>query len=155
MGDISVLGVVMRWLHISGAIVAVGSSIVTLVALLPSMQGLPDETRSSLHESIRKRLAMLFMIGITALLVSGFYNYLLNEIPQHRGDGPYHGLMGVKILMAFVVFFFGSALVGRSAAFEGIRRKRRRWLTVNIVLALIIVAIAAVLRAMPNTNIDG
>ncbi|MCG8405517.1 MAG: hypothetical protein MI923_10005 [Phycisphaerales bacterium] len=152
MGDINVLSVLMRWLHISGAVVAVGGSVFALIALLPAMRGLSDEIRSDLHEAIRKRFAMLFMISVTALLVSGFYNYLLNEIPQHKGDGLYHGLMGAKILLAFVVFFLGSALVGRAAAFEGIRRRRKRWMTVNILLALIIIALAALLRAMPNTT---
>ena len=152
MGDINVLSVLMRWLHISGAVVAVGGSVFALIALLPAMRGLSDEIRSDLHEAIRKRFAMLFMISVTALLVSGFYNYLLNEIPQHKGDGLDHSLMGAKILLAFVVFFLGSALVGRAAAFEGIRRRRKRWMTVNILLALIIIALAALLRAMPNTT---
>ena len=81
---------------------------------------------------------------------TGFYNFIVKEIPDHKGQGLYHGLMGAKIILAMIVFFVGSALVGRSKAFEGLRRKRRRWMRRNVILLLVILALAAVLRAMPE-----
>jgi len=164
MENISVLDVIMRWLHLIGAIVAVGGSVFALFVLLPSISGLSEEIRSEVYESVRSRFSKLFMFAITALLISGFYNYLGNEMSRHEGQSAYHILMGIKIMLAMGVFFLGSVLLGRSAAFEGIRRKRKRWMVRNILLALLIVALAAVLAKMPDggmanhekqtTNID-
>ncbi len=151
MNLLDLLDLLMRWLHITGAIVAGGGSIFALFALLPAMLSLQDEVRSDLHERIRRRFVVMFMASVVALLVSGFYNYLRNEIPSHQGQGLYHGLMGLKILLAFAVFFLGSALTGRAPAFAGIRAKRKRWLGVNIFLVLVIVALAGILRSIPDT----
>jgi len=150
MENISVLDIIMRWLHLIGAIVAIGGSIFALFVLLPSISGLAEDIRSEIYESVRSRFSKLFMFAIAALLISGFYNYLGNEMSNHEGQSAYHILMGIKIMLAMGVFFLGSALLGRSAAFEGIRRKRRRWMVRNILLALLIIAIAAVLAKMPD-----
>ena len=48
--------------------------------------------------------------------------------------------MGTKIILAFIVFFLASVLVGRSARFEPLRRDRKKWLVITIVVAFIIVA---------------
>jgi uncharacterized membrane protein len=149
MGDPDVFSIVVRWLHITGAIVAAGGAVFALVVVLPALHGVPEEARAGLHEAIRRRYAMLFHAAITALLLTGFYNYIALKAPEHKGQAAYHGLMGVKILLAFGVILLGSALTGRSAVFEAIRRRRKRYLALNVVLALAIVAIGAVLRAMP------
>jgi hypothetical protein len=41
-------------------------------------------------------------------------------------------------------------LTGRSPAFENVRRKRRFYLSVNVLLGLAIIALGAVLRAIPD-----
>ena len=64
-------------------------------------------------------------------LLSGFYNYLAVSVPKHQGDRAYHGLMGTKIILAFIVFFLASVLVGRSARFEPLRRDRKKWLLIT------------------------
>lgn len=84
--------------------------------------------------------------GILLFLISGFYNYLVIARPMHPGDKIYHMLMGIKILLAFVIFFFASALVGRSKAFEGMRRNAKAWQLLMIVLAAVIVGISGYLK---------
>ena len=84
--------------------------------------------------------------GIVLFLLTGFYNYLVVAVPQHHGDKLYHMLMGIKIVAAFGVFFLAEALVGRSAAFAGLRQGRKTWLLVLIVVAFAIVAISSLLR---------
>lgn len=147
--EVQFFGVLMRWMHITGAVMTAGGTIFGLFVMLPSLRGLENEVRSDIMESVRKRFLMVFMVGMTALVVSGFYNYIVNEIPDHRGQGLYHGLMGAKIVLAMTVFFVGSVLLGRSKAFEGLRRKRRRWMRRNVILLLVILVLAAILRAMP------
>ncbi len=151
MNDINWLDLTFRWLHLVAAIIAVGGAVFARFALLPAMHLVPEDARGQFHEAIRARFSRLIMVSIALLLVTGFYNYLRNEVPAHHGQGLYHGLMGTKILAALAVFFIASALVGRSPAFEPIRAKRKRWLTLNVLLGLTIVAIGAILRAIPDT----
>jgi hypothetical protein len=81
------------------------------------------------------------MAGISLLLVTGFYNYL-----AVKHEPRYHMLMGIKILLAFGVFFLASALTGRSAGLAGIRRDAPKWLGILIGLAALIVAIGGYLK---------
>lgn len=150
MADINWLNVIVRVMHVVGAIIAVGGAIFAIFAVLPAAQVIPEESKKHFHEAIRRRFAMLVMISITLLMLSGFYNYLVNELPAHKGQSAYNAMMGVKILLAFAVFFLASAMTGKSPAFEGMRKKRKRWMTVNVLLAFVIIAIGAVLRAMPD-----
>jgi len=151
MPHIDILNVIVRWMHIVGAVIAVGGAIFAAFVLLPAVHPIPQEARPSFLEAIRKGYARLVMIAVTLLVLSGFFNYIRNEMPAHKGQGAYHALMSVKILFAFIVFFLASALTGRSPAFEKFRQRRKRYLTLNILLAFTILALGAVLRAFPDT----
>ena len=82
---------------------------------------------------------------MTQFLISGFYNYY-RAIPNHDGDGLYHALVGTKMLLALIVFFFASVLVGRAAKFERWRQQPQSILRAMIVLSLLIVAISGFLK---------
>ena len=84
-------------------------------------------------------------IGIALFLISGFYNYM-QAIPQHRGQGLYHALVGTKMLLALGVFFLAAALVGRSEKLEPMRQNRGKWLKVLVVLSAAIVAISGFVK---------
>lgn len=129
--------------------VAVGGAIFTLFAVMPAVQVIPDDAKGYFHKALLGRFGKLLMFSIGLLLLTGFYNYLVNERVAHKGQAIYHGLMGAKILLALGVFFIASVLTGSSPAFEGLRKKRKRWLTLNVLMALAVVAIGAVLRAIP------
>lgn len=149
MEDINWLNVVSRFLHITAAMIAVGGAIFALFAVLPAVQVIPEDAKGHFHKTLLRRFGMLLMFSIGLLLLTGFYNYLINERVAHKGQAIYHALMGVKILLALGVFFIASVLTGSSPAFEGMRRKRKRWLTVNVLMALAVVALGAVLRSIP------
>ena len=150
MQNVDFVNVVVRFLHLSAAIIAVGGAIFSLMVILPSIKAAPQEVREGLVESVRRRTARLVMLAITLLLLTGFYNYIANEVPAHKGQAHYHALMGFKIILAMAVFFLASSLAGRSAAFEGMRKRRGFWLMLNVLLGLAVVAIGAVLRAIPE-----
>lgn len=147
--ELILLGV--RWVHIFGAIAAAGAAVFALVVVVPAMAKMPEDARKAFHEAARPRFAMLMGIAILALVASGFYNYIFVMRPRHVGNSTYDMLMGIKILLAFVVFFVASALTGRSPAFQKIRDKRKLWLTINVLLASAIVLIAGILKAMPTS----
>jgi len=146
--ELDYLGILFRWMHILAAVTAVGGTIFVRVALLPSIAVLPDDQRKALHEQVRSRWIKFVMGAILFLLASGFYNIIMKEKPPGV-TALYHALFGIKFLLALVIFFVASALVGRSPALAGIRANARFWLTLNMVLAITVVCISGVLRALP------
>lgn len=143
--SIDIFGILFRWMHILAAIAAVGGMIFMRLALMPSLVVLSDESRKSLHEAVRSRWSKVVMAAIALLLASGLYNFVVTwqrfELP-----GYYVPLFAVKAVLALVIFFIASALVGRAAAFEKVRRNARFWLTLNLTLAILLVCISGVLR---------
>ncbi len=147
------IALLSRWAHILAAITAVGGTIYVRYALLPSVATLPDEQRRTLVEALRSRWSKAVMISIVFLLASGLYNFIviarsLNTSGEAmQGIKPmYHALFGVKFLLALGIFFIASALVGRSAAFEKVRANAKRWATVNVVLAVVLVCLSGYMR---------
>jgi uncharacterized membrane protein len=146
MDSIEILNVASRWVHVATAIVVVGGTVFMRFVLTPAAEQLPQAEHDRLRGLVMGRWRKFVMAGIALFLLSGFYNYLAVAVPKHHGDKVYHALLGVKIITAFVVFFLASVLVGRSARFESLRRDRKKWLLVLIVLAFAIVLISSFLK---------
>ena len=136
------IAIVSRWTHIGTAIVLVGGTCFLRFVLAPAAAQLPDEHHAKLKELVMKTWKKFVHAGIALFLVSGFYNFLVVQVPLHRGDKLYHALMGTKILLALAIFFIASALVGRSKTFEGMRRNSKLWQSVILLLAAIVVGIS-------------
>lgn len=146
--------VLSRWIHIGTVIVLVGGSAFMRFALMPAAAELPDDQHEALRARIFARWRKIVGIGIGLILISGLYNYV-RAIPLHRGQGLYHGLIGSKIIIALVVFFLASALVGRSGKFEPLRQNAKKWLGVLLLLAAIIVGISGYAKvAIPKVAAD-
>ncbi len=137
---------ISRWIHVGTSIVLVGGSVFMRFVLAPAAATLPDAEHTALRERVIGTWKRFVHIGILLFLLSGFYNYLAVALPNHKGDKLYHALMGTKIILAFVVFFIASALVGKSAGLQKIRDKRNTWLLVLILLAAVIVGIGGFLK---------
>lgn len=93
---------------------------------------------------------MLVMASALFLLVSGFYNYILAIRAARAGvtelPSGYHPIIGTKIILAMVIFLLASLLAGRSSASEKVRDKASMWLTINSLLAVIVVCLASYLK---------
>jgi len=139
-----------RWAHVGTAIVLIGGSVFMRFALLPAAAKLSDEEHDKLREGIMSTWRKFIRIGILLFIISGFYNFS-RMVPNHKGDSLYHALVGTKILLAFAVFFLASALAGRSKTFEGMRQNRKKWLTVTVLLAAIIVGISGFVKVRKYT----
>lgn len=144
--DRIVVDILSRWLHVIFAIVLLGGGIFIRFVLQPAAAELPEDQHAALHGRVIARWKRLVMITIGLLLLSGLYNYIFVMIPKHKGDGLYHGLMGGKMILAFVVFFLVSALTGKSAGLQKIRDNARLWTSITVVLGLVIVMIAGFLK---------
>ena len=147
----------LRWAHILAAIVAVGGLVFARFGLLPALGGLDEETRDRIHDRIRRAWLPWVIGAITLLLASGLANFLLfNARVKEEGWAAgewmratnYHALFGAKFLLALVVFYLASGLVGRGAGTAWIRRDRATWLSVTIGLAVAVVMLSGWMRQL-------
>ena len=142
---------VMRWLHVVGAVVAVGATVLMRFGVLPALATLPNG--EEILDAIRKPYKRLIHSAIGILLLTGLYNYIvvaipkvraLREIPQYAGSiSSYHSIMGAKILLSLALFGIAMALL---APVPSMHAQRKTWLSVNVVLGLLILLLAAYLR---------
>jgi uncharacterized membrane protein len=141
-----VLSLVFRWLHIGPAIVLVGGTAFMLFVLLPAAKELPDAEHQKLRAAVLKRWKQFVHVGIGLFLISGFYNYLAIQGPLHKGDGMYHMLMGMKMLMALGVFGIAEIMVGRSKLADKFRQNSSKYLAINLTLAVAILMLSGFLK---------
>ncbi|MBT3211620.1 MAG: hypothetical protein HOK57_01590 [Planctomycetaceae bacterium] len=154
----------LRWMHIFGAVILVGGLCFTRFALLPALADTDDNTREKIQEKIRRKWLPWVIIGITLLLVSGLTNFILFNSTvksQEWGDGQwmrqtsYHAIFGVKFLLALGVFYFASGLFGRGSGTAWIRSDRMRWLGVTLGLVVAVIMLSSWLRNLhmgPNQS---
>ena len=154
----------LRWVHVLAACVAVGGLVFARFGLLPALQNLDPATRDGIHDRIRRAWMPWVMGAITLLLASGLANFLLfNARVREEGwaDGEwmrqtgYHALFGAKFLLAMLVFFFASGLVGRGRGTQWMRNDRATWLTVALGLAVAVVMLSGWMRQLhvgPNPS---
>lgn len=138
------IDLLFRWMHILPAITMVGATIFMRLALHPSVESLPADQRKALQAAIRSRWAKVVMISIALLLISGLVNYVRFSQRYDFSGTPYHPMLGVKMLLSLPIFFIASRLTGRSQGAERFREKAGFWMTTNIVLAVLVVALGGV-----------
>ncbi len=153
-----VVALLSRLLHILASMAAVGGPMFVLLALSPAMRGLADRDRATLQDAIRRRWSKVVMAAILFLTLTGLYNFFaFRAASGHWGEvwqsgsansKLYNMLFGVKFLLALAIFFVASALSGRSAGLAKFRENAKTWLTVQLVLAVLVVAIAGQMRFM-------
>lgn len=146
MDQIDIVQVIARWLHIIPVIVLVGGTVFARFFVMPAAEGLPDAEHAKLRDAVMSRWRYVVHACIGLILLSGFYNLIKmasKTVPT------WHILVGVKILLALVVFFIASALVGRSKGLAPLRANPRRWMAITVALALVIVLMSGVLRYLP------
>lgn len=153
MDEINVSVLVLRWLHIGAAIVAVGGAVFVRFALRPSVETVLDESaRERLMEAIRRRWSKFVHGSVALLLLTGGANFVILAIPPKVEPVPYHWIFGVKFLAAMSVFLIASALVGKGPAFAAIRKRSASSLSLLLVLAALIVLLSGLLNQVRNTQ---
>ena len=141
---------VLRYLHILGAIALMGGTIFMRFALVPTLPELDEKTRAALHEGVRSRWAKFVMLSAALLLISGIANLGIagaryNFAPP-VGNMMYNILAGSKLILALPIFLFASLLTGRTEAAKKFQANRAMWLNVNLALAVLMVLIGGFLR---------
>jgi uncharacterized membrane protein len=146
------LMLVVRWLHILAAALALGVPWYVRLVLMPAMATLDEEQRARFQEALTKRWRMIVHLLILVFLATGFYTFLV--VARWKAFDPedrkwYHMIFGVKFLIALAMFTISSGLAGRSKLFAPMRQTGHLWLGVLLLLGLLIVALSGVLRFMP------
>ncbi len=146
--SIDLIEVLFRWLHIAAVIVAIGGAFFTAAILRPAAgRTLAADADVQLRNAVMTRWRRVVHICIGLILISGLAGayYVMRRGPL---PAAYLPLLAVKVLVSLGVFFLASALVGRSAAFAGLRQRAGRWLALLIALAALIVLLAGLLRSL-------
>jgi len=137
--DSAVLQILMRYVHIVSAIMAVGGLSFMLLCLLPVVRVLDDGFSEAWIRLIRARFHKILWISIGGLVISGLYNWVLLG-PTYKAMGALgNALIGIKVLLAMIMF--GTVWVGQ----VGILRPKVCQM-INIHLAAAIILLAAALR---------
>lgn len=149
MHGIDFIAVLSRWLHIGSVIVLVGGTVFMRYVLMPASEPLEPAEHEKLRDRIMNRWKALVHGLIAILVLTGIYN-IINRFQTGKPVVTYHILLTVKILLALFILFVASALVGRSKGLQPLRDNRKRWLTINIAIAAIVLLISNLLRFLPN-----
>ncbi len=154
MGSNLILDILSRIFHVGTAICLAGGTVYTLFVLLPALRSADENTRNNIFSGVSRYWKRFVHLGTALLLLTGFYNYF-QQMKLHDDDGLYHALIGIKMILAFAVFFLAAVLVGSSAKFESMRKSRPRYLGLIVLFLAIIVAISGVLkvRGVPTESI--
>ncbi|MEW6250697.1 MAG: hypothetical protein AB1716_08605 [Planctomycetota bacterium] len=148
-----VLAVVLRILHIGGAVVLGGALVYQLTAVQPALRRLDGPARDELAERLIRAWSVLLWAAVAVLLASGLLNYLLIKIPEYRPrpyKGAYHGLIGLKILAGLALFHAGAMLALPFGGRPKTRAQAPRWLAWGTLLLAVIIVLGAVLRYLPS-----
>jgi hypothetical protein len=139
------LNLIMRWLHIFSVIAAVGATVFMRFVLVPSLVNLNDETRTQFLKNLAAKLRILIHSAIGGILLSGLYN---THLLWKSSIAPYGLIYTVKVTLALVVFLIAIFLTSTNPKRAAFQANRKKWLAVNVFLAIIIVLLSAVLRTL-------
>ncbi|MDA7915680.1 hypothetical protein N9B94_00425 [Verrucomicrobia bacterium] len=143
------LKLISRWVHVIVAIILVGGVFFQRMIVLPSItEVLDEETQKKLMASVIGRWRKVVHGGAFLIFLSGIYNYVAVTRHAHVGDGMYHMLVGLKILLGLVVILLASFLVGRTSVAGKMRANARKWTSIILFLGLTIVLIAGYMKLM-------
>lgn len=141
------LDIVLRIMHILGAVLLLGSILFQRFALLPAIKELQsDETADRIRQLVRGRIARITMFSAALLLISGLINTARVSILFRFPDGDYNLLLAVKLLLAMFIFYLASALAGRSETAEKLRADATKWLNMLLAASLLIIVLGAAMK---------
>ncbi len=139
---------IMRWIHISGAIILIGSPFFIRLFLLPALASEEPVQRDAIIERINKPWRMFLGMVILLQIISGVY-WLLVVINLRAEPPLYQLLLTVKLLAALGLFFLLSVLAGRATMFAPFRQAAKKWYSGCVLCGIIIVMCAGAMRLMP------
>ncbi|MCE9592008.1 MAG: hypothetical protein K8S99_15985 [Planctomycetes bacterium] len=146
MTTLDLINVVMRYIHIVSAVVAVGGMACILICLTPAVRVLDESFRDALLKLVHHRFQRVVWVCIAGLTLSGVWRFI--QLQQQHAYGKLgHALIGTKILLALILF----AIVFLRSVNLIQPKKPRTILMINIHLAAIIILLGAILQYLRTT----
>ena len=153
MQDVDVVTLVLRWIHLLAAMATFGGAMFMRFGLLPAAtESLDDSPRQKLREAGRGRWARFVHGAIGLLLVTGLVNFVRLAQSSDLPAMPYHAIFGTKFILALIVFFVATVVVGKSPAFQRARENLSGWLSGLIALIVIIVLLSGILNQVRHAD---
>lgn len=143
---------ILRYMHILGAIMLMGGTIFMRFGLRPAAKTLPQDVHAGLQEQVRGRWAKVVALASLLILVSGIANLGLasrNTYDPVFGMN-YNMVVGIKFILALPIFFIAAILMGRSNLSQKFKANADLWININLALAVVMVLIGGVLRFVPR-----
>lgn len=137
-----VVFVLMRWVHIGSAALAVGGLAVIVLCAGPAKALIESPDLTEAVRRIDSRMRWVFAFAIVGLVVSGVYQWVVfGQIYQEIGAGA-QVLLSIKILLATAFFASIWAFGVESMAHP----KATLWRLINLLLGVAVLLLAGVLR---------
>lgn len=154
----SVLAVVVRLLHIAFAVILAGGAIYQLFVIQPMLQTLDPQPRREMRERLAAGWRPILVTCVGVLFLSGLMNFLMFKVPRyhdHSSAGLYHGLIGMKIILALGVMHVMTMLALPGEKFDKKYRERAGfWLGLAVAMLSGIIILGAIAnnfeRFFPN-----
>ncbi len=146
LAEIATPLVVSRWLHLVAAIVGLGGMWFLRGVLLPF--GSLETNLPQVGRAVLRRWAVTLHACLLVLVVSGIYNSI-TQLQHHRGQPTYLSIWIAKVILALVLFFLAAAVTGSNPLLERLRRQRKQWLTLCLLLGGVIVLLSNMLKLTP------
>jgi len=163
MSSSLLLVLLLRWIHIGSATLAIGAPFFVRFALLPAAaKVLDDDSHQKLKGAINARWKHFVYIIITLFIITGLIQFLVPirvdgilltarwKDFSHADKRLYHMVFGFKMIAAFLIFTLASALAGRSALFAPLRKNAKATLTLLLLAAAILLVLSSTLRYLPR-----
>ncbi len=139
----------MQWLHVGSVITAIGGILFILLALLPAMGVLEAEQQGQFMGALMGRFRVMVWLAILGISVSGIY-LAFTQTPlkafRELWTTPYGKLLLVKIIFGIIIAKISLALTLPFAFLTWIQQYMVGLLEFNLMLAIIVIAIASRLR---------
>jgi uncharacterized membrane protein len=138
---LEVLGVLMRWTHITCVVLTIGGIAYARLIVFPALTGLAPADRAPVIGEMFRRYRPLVYATLAGILVSGLYNLL-----SRRGHTSYyHAWFGIKMLLAAHIFAAAVLFVREPKGAQD-ESRRVRQATGIVISGLIVILISAYLR---------
>lgn len=148
--DFDLIAILSRVLHTTCGATLLGGLVYLRFVLSPAAAAGQEEDVCFAG----RRGAWAACVGICSglLLLSGGYNFWVVLTQYDKPPSPYHALIGVKILLALVVFVLAALIAGKTNAARRIRQRLALWLNLALACTLAIFLLGAMLRDIPKTR---
>ena len=129
--------VIIKFLHVASAGIAMGGVAFALWALMPSMGGIDPETAGKPMGEVVRLFGRMIWIVIALLVLTGIWMIVVVAaagVPQPL----YHSILGIKVILALAIFFIAYGVLAPVKALESMRQNRKRWMVINIHLIAVV-----------------